>query len=74
MRIIYLISLICCGFAAACSTSEQEFPREEILKPELIVSYLLDFAVDEETFTLYGAGEDGIPEDHLLVYKLKGLY
>ncbi|WP_262497810.1 TolB-like 6-bladed beta-propeller domain-containing protein [Parabacteroides pacaensis] len=31
------------------------------------------FAVDEETFTLYGAGEDGDPEDNLLVYKLKGL-
>lgn len=31
------------------------------------------FAVDEETFTLYGAGEDEIPEDHLLIYKLKGL-
>ena len=32
-----------------------------------------NFAVDEETFTLYGAGEDGNPEDNLLVYKLKGL-
>lgn len=31
------------------------------------------FAVDEETFTLYGTGEDGDPEDNLLVYKLKGL-
>jgi hypothetical protein len=31
------------------------------------------FAVDEETFTLYGTGEDGDPEDHLLVYKLNGL-
>ena len=31
------------------------------------------FAVDEKTFTLYGAGEDGDPEDNLLVYKLKGL-
>lgn len=31
------------------------------------------FAVNEETFTLYGAGEDGDPEDNLLVYKLKGL-
>lgn len=31
------------------------------------------FAVDEETFTLYGAIEDGDPEDNLLVYKLKGL-
>nr|WP_280766541.1 BF3164 family lipoprotein [Parabacteroides sp. PFB2-10] len=31
------------------------------------------FAVDEETFTLYGSGEDGDPEDNLLVYKLKGL-
>lgn len=31
------------------------------------------FAVDEVTFTLYGTGEDGEPEDHLLVYKLKGL-
>ncbi|MDR1115729.1 MAG: TolB-like 6-bladed beta-propeller domain-containing protein [Tannerella sp.] len=31
------------------------------------------FAVDEETFTLYGAGEEGEPEDYLLVYKLKGL-
>ena len=44
-----------------------------------VVRYHLDgrrpvyFAVDEETFTLYGAGEDGDPEDHLLVYKLKGL-
>lgn len=31
------------------------------------------FAVDEETFTLYGAAEDGEPEDNLLIYKLKGL-
>lgn len=31
------------------------------------------FAVDENTFTLYGAGEDGNPEGNLLVYKLKGL-
>ncbi|MDR1879773.1 MAG: TolB-like 6-bladed beta-propeller domain-containing protein [Tannerellaceae bacterium] len=31
------------------------------------------FAVDEETFTLYGAGEEGDPEDYLLVYTLKGL-
>lgn len=31
------------------------------------------FAVDEETFTLYGAGDDGDPEDYLLMYKLKGL-
>jgi hypothetical protein len=44
-----------------------------------IVRYHLDggspvyFAVDEKTFTLYGAGEDGDPEDYLLVYKLKGL-
>lgn len=44
-----------------------------------VVRYHLDgrrpvrFAVDEATFTLYGAGEDGEPEDNLLVYKLKGL-
>jgi hypothetical protein len=44
-----------------------------------VVRYLLEgrcpvyFAVDEETFTLYGAGEDGDPEDYLLMYKLKGL-
>lgn len=44
-----------------------------------VARYLLDgrspvyFAVDEETFTLYGAGEGGEPEDNLLVYKLKGL-
>ena len=44
-----------------------------------VIRYRLDgigpayFAVDEETFTLYGAGEDGYPEDCLLVYKLKGL-
>ncbi len=31
------------------------------------------FAVDEETFTLYGPGDEGEPEDYLLVYKLKGL-
>lgn len=31
------------------------------------------FAVNEETFTLYGAGENGDPEDNLLVYKLKDL-
>lgn len=31
------------------------------------------FAVDEDTFTLYGAAEDGEPEDHLLMYKLKKL-
>ena len=34
----------------------------------------INFVVDEETFTLYGAGEDGYPEDYLLVYKLKGLH
>lgn len=44
-----------------------------------VARYLLNgrrpvyFAVDEETFTLYGAGEDGDPEDSLLMYKLKGL-
>ena len=31
------------------------------------------FVVDEETFTLYGAGEGGDPEGNLLVYKLNGL-
>ena len=31
------------------------------------------FAVDEETFTLYGTGWNGEPEDHLLMYKLEGL-
>ena len=31
------------------------------------------FAVDEETFTLYGTGWNGDPEDHLLMYKLEGL-
>ena len=31
------------------------------------------FVIDEETFTLYGRRSDGEPEDHLLVYKLKGL-
>ncbi|MDR1456297.1 MAG: TolB-like 6-bladed beta-propeller domain-containing protein [Tannerella sp.] len=44
-----------------------------------VARYLLNgkspvfFAVDEETFTLYGAGYDGDPEDYLLVYTLKGL-
>lgn len=44
-----------------------------------VIKYLLKgrrpvyFAVDEETFTLYGAGDKGNPEDNLLVYKLKGL-
>lgn len=44
-----------------------------------IARYFLDgkspvyFAVDETTFTLYGTIDDGIPEDNLLVYKLKGL-
>ena len=44
-----------------------------------VVKYRLDglgpvnFVVDEETFTLYGVGSDGEPEDYLLVYKLKGL-
>jgi hypothetical protein len=44
-----------------------------------VIRYHLDgrrpvyFAVDEETFTLYGTGDDGDPEDYLLVYKLKGL-
>jgi len=44
-----------------------------------IIRYRLDgirpvyFAVNEEDFTLYGAGVDGEPEDYLLVYKLKGL-
>ena len=31
------------------------------------------FAVDEETYTLYGPGPDANPEDNLLVYQLKGL-
>lgn len=31
------------------------------------------FAVDEENFILYGTNSLGDPEDHLLVYKLKGL-
>ena len=31
------------------------------------------FVVDEETFTLYGAGEGGDPEGNLLMYKLNGL-
>ena len=31
------------------------------------------FAVDEDTFTLYGTGWNGEPEDHLMVYKLEGL-
>ena len=30
-------------------------------------------AVDEATFTLYGTGWKGEPEDHLLMYKLEGL-
>jgi hypothetical protein len=44
-----------------------------------VVRYLLEgigpvyFAVDEKTFTLYGKGVDGDPEDYLLMYKLKGL-
>ena len=44
-----------------------------------IARYLLNgrrpvyYAVDEETFTLYGPGEDFNPEDNLLVYQLKGL-
>ena len=44
-----------------------------------VIKYRLDglpptsFVVDEEIFTLYGCREDGEPEDHLLVYKLKGL-
>ena len=45
-----------------------------------VVKYRLDgispvyFAVDEETFTLYGAGNDGEPEDYLVMYKLNGLF
>ena len=31
------------------------------------------YVVDETNYTLYGAGEEGEPEDNLLVYKLKGL-
>ena len=31
------------------------------------------FAVDETTFTLYGTPLDNLPEDNLLVYRLKGL-
>ena len=44
-----------------------------------IIKYYFDgippshFVVDEKTFTLYGNRRDGEPEDHLLVYKLKGL-
>lgn len=49
------------------------------LKGNPVVRYYLEgrrpvyFAVDEETFTLYGTGEDGEPEDNLLMYKLNGL-
>lgn len=32
-----------------------------------------NYAVDENTFTLYGSAYKNNPEDHLLVYKLKGL-
>lgn len=44
-----------------------------------VARYFLDgkspvyFAVDETTFTLYGTIDDGMPEDNLLVYRLKGL-
>ena len=31
------------------------------------------FAVDEENSVLYGAGENGEPEDHLIVYHLNAL-
>ena len=33
----------------------------------------ISFAVDEDTFILYGMRDDGEPEDNLLVYKLNGL-
>jgi hypothetical protein len=45
-----------------------------------VVRYNLDgigpvnYVVDEETFTLYGTGVDGDPEDYLVVYKLNGLF
>lgn len=32
-----------------------------------------NFVVDEETFILYGLHYNFTPEDHLLVYRLKGL-
>jgi hypothetical protein len=44
-----------------------------------VIRYLLNggypvyFAVDEKTFTLYGPQAYDDPEDHMLVYKLKGL-
>ena len=44
-----------------------------------VARYFLDgkspvyFAVDETTFTLYGTIDNGVPEDNLLVYRLKGL-
>ncbi|MCL2561812.1 MAG: TolB-like 6-bladed beta-propeller domain-containing protein [Rikenellaceae bacterium] len=44
-----------------------------------VIRYRMDgiapihFVVDEETFTLYGIHHNFEPEDHLLVYRLKGL-
>lgn len=60
---------------ATCNTQLEVYD----LDGNPIIKYILKgrrpvyFAVDEETFTLYGAGDKGNPEDHLLVYKLKGL-
>jgi hypothetical protein len=60
---------------ATCGTFLEVFD----LDGNPVARYRLDgrrpvyFAVDEETFTLYGAGEDGDPEDYLLMYRLKGL-
>jgi hypothetical protein len=60
---------------STCGTFLEVFDLEgnPIVRYHLTGRGPVHFAVDETTFTLYGAGDDGDPEDNLLVYKLKGL-
>jgi len=63
------------GALSHCGTSLEVFD----LDGNPVIRYHLNgirptyFAVDEKDFTLYGAGGGAEPEDHLVVYKLKGL-
>ena len=49
-----------------------DFDGNSIVRYELQGERPRYFAVDEETFTLYSP-LNGLPEDHLLMYKLEGL-
>lgn len=60
---------------STCGTYLEVFDLDgnPVIRYQLTGRLPVYFAVDEETFTLYGTGDHGDPEDNLLVYKLKGL-